>query len=123
MEKVFNDILGFRMLVDNYDILLNDEKQKEIRIVDMSHGKANDDGYRGVHLYYQLSHFHYPIEIQANTYYDRQLNNWLHKYLYKRGYCDLVGRTLREKYECGNILNEREFEEVFTHVLSSCETI
>lgn len=34
----------------------------------MSHGKANDDGYRGVHVYYQLDNFHYPIEIQYNTY-------------------------------------------------------
>ena len=33
------------------------------------HGKANDDGYRGVHLYFQLDHKHYPIEIQMNTYY------------------------------------------------------
>jgi len=84
-EKVFNDILGFRMLVDNYSILLNGEVPLGIRIVDMSMGKANNDGYRGVHIYYQPDHTHYPIEVQANTYYDRQLNNWLHKYLYKKG--------------------------------------
>lgn len=57
LEKVFNDILGFRMLTDRYDSLLEDGIPEEIRIVDMSHGKANDDGYRGVHIYFQPSHF------------------------------------------------------------------
>ena len=49
---------------------------EHIRIADMSKGKANDDSYRGVHVYYQASNYHYPIEIQYNTFYDRQLNNW-----------------------------------------------
>ena len=70
-----------------------------------------------IHIYFQLSHFYYPIEIQANTYYDRQLNNWLHKYLYKRGYSDSVGRMLSSEYENGKILNEQQFEEVLSHVL------
>nr|WP_314461535.1 hypothetical protein [uncultured Clostridium sp.] len=117
-EKVFNDILGFRMLVDNYEILLKGNAPDGIRIVDMSEGKAIDDGYRGVHIYYQPNHYHYPIEIQANTYYDRQLNNWLHKYLYKREYSDLIGRILRQEYEYGKILKEQDFEEVLKHVLS-----
>ena len=30
----------------------------------MSKGKSNDDGYRGVHVYYQKDNKHYPIEIQ-----------------------------------------------------------
>ncbi len=51
VEKVFNDILGFRMLVDNYNYLLKTKAIEKVRIVDLSHGKANDDGYRGVHLY------------------------------------------------------------------------
>ena len=72
------------MLCDNYDEMLNQDNIDKIRIVDMSQGKANDDGYRGVHLYFQLDHQHYPVEIQMNTYYDRQINNWLHKYLYKK---------------------------------------
>ena len=123
LEKVFNDLLGFRMLTDNYKSLLEGKAPKEIRIVDMSHGKANDDGYRGVHIYFQPDHFYYPIEIQANTYYDRQLNNWLHKYLYKREYPDFVGRILRNEYENGKILNEQQFEEVFSDVLSHSKRI
>lgn len=53
----------------------------------------------------------------------RQMNNWLHKYLYKRGYSDSVGRTLRQEYENGKILREQEFEEVLKHVLSDSEEI
>lgn len=45
LEKVFNDILGFRMLTDSYTSLLEGEMLEEVRIVDMSHGKAKDDGY------------------------------------------------------------------------------
>lgn len=118
IEKVFNDILGFRMLVDNYNTILNSNALEGVRIVDMSKGKANDDGYRGVHIYFQTDHYHYPIELQANTYYDRQLNNWLHKFLYKRRYSDSVGRKLRQEYEYGKILNEQDFEEVLKYVLS-----
>ena len=84
-RKVFDDILGLRSLVDNYSDILGCQDIPQLRIVDMSRGKANDDGYRGVHAYFQIDNFHYPIEIQYNTYYDRQLNNWLHKYLYKKG--------------------------------------
>ena len=72
----------------------------------MTKGKATDDGYRGVHVYYQKSSKHYPIEIQFNTLYDRQLNNWLHDYLYKKAYPNEVGRKLRRLYEKGGIQNE-----------------
>ena len=92
-------------------------------MVDMSRGKSKDDGYRGVHIYFQPNHYYYPIEIQANTYYGRQLNNWLHKFLYKRGYTCSVGKALRQEYECGRILNEHDFEEVLKHVLSSSKEI
>lgn len=96
-RQVFNDLLGFRAFCDSYDDLLN-IKSDIFHTADMSSGKANDDGYRGVHLYYQEDNFHYPIEIQFNTYYDRQLNNWLHIYLYKKDYPDSIGRKMRELY-------------------------
>ena len=82
-----------------------------------------DDGYRGVHVYFQMSNFHYPIEIQYNTFYDRQLNNWLHKYVYKRKYEDHVGSLLRQAYEAARIRNEDEFREVLENVLSDCEKV
>lgn len=119
-RKVFNDILGFRAFCDKYDGLLNN-KSVLFRVADMSKGKAVDDGYRGVHVYYQKSGKHYPIEIQFNTLYDRQLNNWLHDYLYKKEYSNLVGKMMREKYESGLIKNDDEFKEVFENVLSCCK--
>lgn len=117
-RKVFNDILGFRAFCDSYEQVLELESN-QFRIADMSTGKAVDDGYRGVHIYYQKSGKHYPIEIQFNTLYDRQLNNWLHDYLYKKNYHNNVGKIIRDKYESGMIRNEKEFVEVLEDVLSN----
>ena len=115
-RKVFNDILGFRAFCTSYDEILKFDP-KQFRIADMSMGKAEDDGYRGVHVYYQKSNKHYPIEIQFNTLFDRQLNNWLHEYLYKKDYQIEVGQILRQKYEMGFIKNEKQFKEVLNNVL------
>jgi putative GTP pyrophosphokinase len=117
--KVFNDMLGFRTLCDNYEEVIELDESEYIRVADMSAGKAHDDGYRGVHVYFQLDNFHYPIEIQYNTYYDRQLNNWLHKYLYKKSADNEVGKLLRHYYENAKIRTENEFKEVLNDVLSS----
>ncbi len=122
-RKVFDDMLGFRALCDNYEDILALGDCENIRVADLSGGKANDDGYRGVHVYFQLSNYHYPIEIQYNTYYDRQLNNWLHKYIYKHDYDNKVGCTLRKEYENGKIRKEKEFKEVLRRVLSDSEKI
>ncbi len=121
--KVFNDMLGFRTLCDNYEDILALQTCKWIRVADLSNGKSKDDGYRGVHVYFQLSSFHYPIEIQYNTYYDRQFSNWLHKYVYKRGYDDQIGCMLRQAYENAKIRNENEFRERLNYVLSGSEKI
>ena len=119
-RKVFNDILGFRAFCDSYEPILEGESA-QFRIADMTKGKAEDDGYRGVHVYYQKSGRHYPIEIQFNTLFDRQLNNWLHDYLYKKDYPVETGKIMREKYENGLIRNEYEFKEVLKNVLSGSE--
>lgn len=118
-RKVFDDLLGFRSLCDNYDDVLDLADMDGIRVADMSMGKAKDDGYRGIHVYFHLSGNHYPIEIQYNTYYDRQFNNWLHKYIYKKNYNDSVGRQLRKLYESAKILTEQDFKEELKHVLSN----
>ncbi len=115
-RKVFNDILGFRAFCDNYCDVLKLDSDK-FRIADMIQGKANDDGYRGVHVYYQKDGKHYPIEIQFNTLYDRQINNWLHDYLYKKAYPIEVGCLMRKKYEAGYIKNSQDFEEMLKDVL------
>lgn len=115
-RKVFNDILGLRAFCDSYDQIL-EGKSSQFRIADMSNGKAVDDGYRGVHVYYQKSGKHYTIEIQFNTMFDRQFNNWLHDYLYKKKYSIETGKVMREKYENGFIRNEHEFKEELSNVL------
>lgn len=119
-RKVFNDILGFRAFCDSYDSILALNKGT-FRIADMSEGKAKDDGYRGVHVYFQKNSRCYPIEIQFNTLYDRQLNNWLHDYLYKKNYPDELGKQIRKLYEDGEIRNENEFKEALKNVLFDSE--
>ena len=116
LRQVFNDIIGFRGFCDSYEDILY-TNSNVFRIVDMTTGKSNDDGYRCVHIYYQLDNFHYPIEIQFNTLYDRQINNWLHIFLYKKNFPNIVGREMRKRYENGEIRNDKEFKEVLNHVL------
>lgn len=111
VAKTFNDILGFRAFCDNYEEIISSTSQL-FKIIDMSHGKAYDDGYRGVHLYFQIDNNHYPIEVQFNTLFDRQINNWLHDYLYKKGYPLEYGQRLRCEYEQGRIRTEKDFTEV-----------
>ena len=115
-REVFNDILSFRAFCDDYRGLA-DIRDEPFYAVDRSLGKSSDDGYRGVHLYFQLDDDHYPIEIQFNTLYDRQLNNWLHDYLYKKAYPDEIGAELRKRYEKGEIRNLTEFEETLNVLL------
>ena len=122
-SSVFNDILGFRALCNDYEEVLELGLEEQIRIVDMSSGKSNDDGYRGVHVYYQKDNHHYPIEIQLNTYYDRQFNDWMHDKFYKRGFNDEIGQQLRKDYEDGKIKNRKEFEEVLKHVLPNSKKV
>lgn len=121
--KTFNDKLGFRTLCDSYEEALALCAYPYMRIADMSKGKSDNDGYRGVHAYFQLDNFHYPIEIQYNTYYDRQINNWLHKYVYKKDYPRELGCSLRKAYENSAIRTEKEFKEVLEHVLSDSKKI
>jgi ppGpp synthetase/RelA/SpoT-type nucleotidyltranferase len=120
-RKVFNDILGFRAFCDDYKQVLLLSDTNRFRIADLTSGKAENDGYRGVHVYYQKSGSHYPIEIQFNTLFDRQFNNWLHECLYKRHYSAVIGAILRARYEHGLISNEAEFKEAFKNVLLNCE--
>lgn len=82
-----------------------------------SRTRHNDDGYRGIHVYFQLDGSHCPIEIQYNTYYDRQFNNWIHKYVYKKNYKNSIGLQLRKMYENAKIQTEQDFKEALKYVL------
>lgn len=91
-RKVFDDLLGFRSLCDNYQDVFRLKNCADIRLADMSDGKANDDGYRGVHAYYQLDN-----------------------------YSNDIGCILRKQYESGKIQTEAGFKEVLSDVLSNSE--
>ena len=124
IERTYNDLLGFRIICHDYaeaDSLRENNPDLFKRISDMRHGKKIDDGYRGVHLYFQLDHQHYPIELQFNTPADRQLNDWLHSHLYKKGYSPLVGKLLRQKFTAGKIQNLDDFRRELYGILSSDE--
>ena len=60
------------------------------------------------------------LKKRANICLSRQINKWLHKYLYKKNYPNEVGLKLRKLYENGKILNENMFQEVLVNVLSDC---
>lgn len=119
VRKVFNDLLGFRSMVDSYEDILEVDEEC-LKVVDMSQGKSVDDGYRGVHVYFTRKPGYYPVEIQYNTYYDRQINNWLHKHVYKRFDNPDIGLELRLAYERGCIHSEGDFVRRLDDVLSGC---
>lgn len=103
VRSIFNDILGIRIIVDSYDKIAIPEYY---RIVDMRDGKQ--DGYKGMHLYYQIDNEHYPIEIQLNTKKDRMFSDWTHKYLYKK-VDNHICKILRDKFDNGDIKSEEDF--------------
>ncbi len=114
--------LGIRIIVDSYYELF-EQDLSSFRLADMRTGKANDDGYRGVHLYYQKSNFHYPIELQINTKVDRQINDLLHTYIYKHTKNNLIGKEVRKLFDEGNFKNIEEFKGVIEDVLCDSEKI
>lgn len=122
VNKCFNDMLGIRVIINEYNEVL-EQDLSSFKIADMINGKANDDGYRGLHLYYQMSNKHYPIEIQVNTKQDRRINDWLHIYVYKYEKNTSIGKLLSEKCRNGEIINEYDFKEVMKDVLSSGKEI
>lgn len=122
VSKCYNDLLGIRIIVSDYNEILNQDLSI-FRVADMRNGKVKDDGYRGIHLYYQRSNRHYPIEIQFNSKEDRKLNDWLHIYLYKHTKDNNIGVCLRNKYENNEIKSEEDFKEVLKYVLSDSKEV
>jgi putative GTP pyrophosphokinase len=109
VEQAFNDLLGFRVIIKDYSIFDEIQVPENVKIADMRNGKANDDGYRGIHLYFQKSHFHYPIEFQFVTGHDKLFNQWLHDNTYKYIADSTIGHKLRVLYEQGIITCEEDF--------------
>lgn len=103
-KQCFNDVLGFRMKLDEYPTTF----PPYFRVVDLRNGKRMDDGYRGVHLYYQRDNLSYPIEIQLWCGQDYDFNVWSHKHTYKYRGAQL-GQALHRRYLQGYITSEADF--------------
>lgn len=103
-KQCFNDVLGFRMKLDEYPT----EFPPYFRAVDLRQGKLYDDGYRAVHLYYQRDNLAYPIEIQLWCGRDYHFNMWSHRHAYK--YVDRnISKAMFDLYHAGVITTEAEF--------------
>lgn len=109
VEKAFNDILGIRITIDDYNIIDNMLIPQNVKIADMRNGKAKDDGYRAIHMYYQKDHYHYPIEVQFMTLKDKNFNEWLHVYLYKYTSDNTIGIKLKTLYDANIIQSKEDF--------------
>lgn len=115
VKSCFNDVLGVRILVDSLDLLLlklneyiSVTDSKILHLADLRLGKKVDDGYSAIHLYYQKSNIHYPIEVQFWNKSDYNFHNWTHKYSYK--YKDSrYGKVMRELFSKGVIKSEDDF--------------
>lgn len=104
-SAVFNDLLGIRMIVSEYP----KDYPGYYRVVDMRNGKRIDDGYRGVHLYYQRDNYSYIIEVQLWSDRDRVFNDWSHA----NGYKVLSPEVLlqvRKQYDAGLAYGADDFE-------------
>lgn len=86
--KACNDILGYRFIVDckEEDLvnLINSLKLDDVTIIDFySNKKTNDDGYRGIHMYFWYNRRGFPIEFQIWTIKDALLQFYTHEIIYK----------------------------------------
>lgn len=87
LEKVFNDLIGIRIIVSDYSIWEGIRARfvsSEVTVVDLRQGKIPDDGYRAVHLYFQSDHRHYPVELQFVSEHDNVFNAWQHDHFYHK---------------------------------------
>lgn len=83
-------------LVDSYE----DKYPKYFMARDMRYGYIEDDGYRGVHLFFQLTTQHYPIQLNVYTHEDYLFNKWIKENLDKNSIdYYLIARFLRDCFE------------------------
>lgn len=103
-QSVFNDLLGMRICCEEYPTVF----PEYYRVVDMREGKQEDDGYRGIHLYYKESNYHYIIEVQLWSRYDATFNWMSHSFGYKSVPSHVL-KQVHDKYEQGLIRKRVDF--------------
>jgi putative GTP pyrophosphokinase len=104
LRIALNDLIGIRVLRRTYEESYPDY----FKVVDLREGKKNDDGYRAVHLYYQLDSRHLPIEVQVWAGRDIEFNQISHEVAYKNVSNGAL-RILREEFDRGNIKSRQDF--------------
>lgn len=108
LRGVLNDFLGIRIVVDDYSEMAGYDF---LRKVDMREGKEFDDGYRGIHLYYQKDSLHYQIEVQVWSRHDALFNTWAHIKLYKSDPYN-IGQAIRHAFDNGLLKDTNGFEQM-----------
>ena len=93
LYKICNDVIGFRFIIKTKsddllsiaeEFIKNCPNDLSCRIHDQSGGKAQNDGYKGIHVYVRNHQNNaFPIEIQFWTRTDALLNDYLHGNVYK----------------------------------------
>lgn len=91
IKKVFNDIIGIRIVTDdnidkvinNFDEIIEKKDYKFIKVDFRIKPKKPDDGYRGVHLYADTNSKGFRVEIQVWDTIDAILNFYTHQNIYK----------------------------------------
>lgn len=86
--KACNDNYGYRFIVDckEEDLinLVNSLEIKDVTIIDFySKNKTNDDGYRGIYMYFWYNRRGFPLEFQIWTVKDALLQFYTHEIIYK----------------------------------------
>jgi hypothetical protein len=94
LHKTINDILGMRFILKtNEKELLTIVEQfqttypsNEInsRVVDMTDGKSENDGYKGIHVYIRKNNYVFPIEVQFWSRADALINDYLRENIYTK---------------------------------------
>lgn len=106
IKKVFNDIVGIRIVTNNIDSIIKDIKQIAeinnyiIEIIDFNNNpKSIDDGYRGTHIYFKTNPKSFRIEVQIWSIIDAIINFYTHQYIYKNNGNYTYSLHLREWIE------------------------
>jgi putative GTP pyrophosphokinase len=102
---VLNDLLVIRIHCKTYPT----EFPPFFKVIDLRSGKERFDGYKAVHLYFQASNRHLPIEIQLWDKRDGTFNDYSHQVGYKVT-PDNVLAAARLAYDAGRIKSLEDFQ-------------
>lgn len=128
VRKVFNDIVGIRIVTHNEidDIIYIIEKVKKIKNYNIyikdyrSKPKSNDDGYRGVHSYIQNNSKSFKVEIQTWDKINFIFSVYTHGNIYKSDKNNVdYSMALREWIEQLSVISSCQFTNFLYDIMSN----